>query len=46
MIGILLKYILLYNFLSNLDAQTDFDQSFVTKKAGQVESFLSRVCTL
>ena len=32
MIDILLKYILWYNFLNDLDAQSDFDKSFVTKK--------------
>ena len=31
-IDILLKYILWYNFLNNLDAQRDFDKNFVTKK--------------
>ena len=35
MIDILLKYILWYEFLNDLDAQSDF------KKAGQVEPFLS-----
>ena len=47
MIDILLKYrtryILWHEFLSDLDAQSDFDKKFVTKKAGQVESFLSHV---
>ena len=32
MIDILLKYILWYGFLNDLDAQSDFDKSFVTKK--------------
>ena len=32
MIDILLKYILLYDFLSDLDAQCDFEKHFVTKK--------------
>ena len=32
MIDILLKYILWYNFLNDLDAQSDFDKNFVTKK--------------
>ena len=32
MINILLKYILWYDFLNNLDVQRDFDKSFVTKK--------------
>ena len=41
MIDILLKYILLYEFLDDWDAQSDFDKKFVTKKAGQVEPFLS-----
>ena len=40
MIDILLKYILLYEFFNNLDAQSDFDK-FCHKKAGQVEPFLS-----
>ena len=30
-IDILLKYILLLEFLSDLDAQSDFDENFVTK---------------
>ena len=41
MIDILLKYILWYEFVSNLDAQTDFDKKNCRKKAGQVEPFLS-----
>ena len=32
MIDILLKYILWYEFLNDLDAQRDFDKNFVTKK--------------
>ena len=32
MIDILLKPILWYDFLNDLDAQRDFDKSFVTKK--------------
>ena len=32
MIDILLKYILRYDFLNNLDAQRDFNKNFVTKK--------------
>ena len=32
MIDILLKYILWYEFLNDLDAQSDFYKSFVTKK--------------
>ena len=32
MINILLKYILWYEFLNDLDAQTDFDKKIVTKK--------------
>ena len=40
-IFISLKYILWYEFLNDLDAQSDFDKNFVTKKAGQVEPFLS-----
>ena len=31
MIDILLKYILWYDFLNNLDAQSDFEKSDVTK---------------
>ena len=31
MIDILLKYILLYDFLNDLDAQSGFDKSFITK---------------
>ena len=41
MIDILLKYILLYEFLNDLDDQSDFEKTFFTKKAGQVELFLS-----
>ena len=33
MIDILLKYILCYEFLSNLDAQSDFYKNLVTKKS-------------
>ena len=29
---ILLKYILWYDFLNNLDAQSDFDKDFVSRK--------------
>ena len=32
MIDILLKYILWYEFLNNLDAQSDFGKKYVTKK--------------
>ena len=32
MIDILLKYILWYDFLNNLDAQSDFDKKIITKK--------------
>ena len=32
MIDILLKYILCYEFLNDLDAQSDFDKKIVTKK--------------
>ena len=32
MIDILLKYIIWYEFLDDLDAQSDFDKDFVTKK--------------
>ena len=32
MIDILLKYILWYEFLNNLDAQSDFDKNIVTKR--------------
>ena len=32
MIDILLKYILYYEFFNDLDAQSDFDKTFVTKK--------------
>ena len=33
MVDILLKYILRYEFLSDVDAQSDFDKKIVTKKA-------------
>ena len=29
----------------DLDTQSDFDKSFITKKAGQVEPFLSLICS-
>ena len=32
MIDILLKYVLWYEFLNDLDVQSDFDKNFVTKK--------------
>ena len=32
MIDILLKYILWYDFLNELDAQSDYDKNFVPKK--------------
>ena len=32
MIDILLKYILWYKFVNDLDAQSDFDKKIVTKK--------------
>ena len=32
MTDILLKYILWYGFLNDLDAQSDFDKKIVTKK--------------
>ena len=32
MIDILLKYILWYDFLNDVDARSDFDKNFVTKK--------------
>ena len=32
MIDILIKYILWYDFLNDLDAQSDFRKTFVTKK--------------
>ena len=32
MIDICLKYILSYEFLNDLDVQSDFDKNFVTKK--------------
>ena len=44
MIDILLKYNLWYEFLSDLDAQSDFDKKKCHKKAGQVQPFLSYVC--
>ena len=31
MIDILLKYILWYEFLNDLDAKSDFDKKFITK---------------
>ena len=34
-------YTLWYEFLNNLDAQSDFEKYCVTKKTGQVEPFLS-----
>ena len=40
MIDILLKYILWYEFLNDLDAKRDFEKK-CHKKAGQVEPFLS-----
>ena len=40
MIYIWLKYILWYEFLKDLDAQSDFDKNF-HKKARQIEPFLS-----
>ena len=39
MIDILLKCILRYEFLNDVDAQSDFDKKIVSKKAGQVEPF-------
>ena len=42
MIDILLKYILWYEFLNDLDAQRDFEKNKnCHTKAGQVEPFLS-----
>ena len=41
LIDILLRFILWYEFLNDLDAQSDFDKNDVTKKTGQVEPFLS-----
>ena len=41
MINILLKCILWYEFLNDLNAQSDFWQKNCHKKAGQVEPFLS-----
>ena len=32
MIDIIFKYILWYDFLNDLDAQSDFDKKIVTKK--------------
>ena len=32
MIAILLKYILWYEFFNDLDAESDFEKTFVTKK--------------
>ena len=43
MIHILLKYILWYVFVNNLDAQNDFEEEIVTKIASQVEPFFSEV---
>ena len=40
MIDILLKYILWYEFLYDLDAQIDFDKK-LSQKTCQVEPFLS-----
>ena len=40
MIDMLLKYILWYEFLKDLDAQSDFEKK-CHKIAGQVEPFLS-----
>ena len=40
MVDILLKYILWYEFLNDLDAQSDFEKNICHKKAGQVEPFL------
>ena len=39
MVDILFKYILWYEFLNDFDAQSNFDKTFVTRKAGQVEPF-------
>ena len=41
MIDILLKYILWYESSNDFDAQSNFEPTFVTQKAGQVEPFLS-----
>ena len=41
MIDILLKYILWYDFLNDLDAQSDVGKKNCHKKAGQVKPFLS-----
>ena len=41
MIDILLKYILRYEFLNDLDARSDFEKKNCHKKAIQVEPFLS-----
>ena len=38
-IDILLKYILWYEFLNDLDAQNDFEKKKCHKKAGQVDPF-------
>ena len=40
-IDIFLKYILWYDFLNDLDTQSDLEKYFVTKKSGQEEPFLS-----
>ena len=45
MIDILLKYMLWYEFVNDLDAQSDFEKKNCHKKAGQVEQFLSKVCS-
>ena len=45
MINIIFKYILWYEFLNDLDDQSDFDKKNCHKKAGQVEPFLSILCT-
>ena len=41
MIDILLKCILWYEFLNDLDAQSDFEKKKCHKKASQVEPFWS-----
>ena len=33
-------------FCNDLDAESHFDKNFVTKKAGQVEPFLSEACSI
>ena len=45
MINILLKYIFWYEFLNDLDGQSDFDKNFVKKKTGQKEPFIYQVCS-